>query len=83
VRLDRKSALGIVLSALLLWWTLHDQPLGAVWAAVRASDWWLWAASTVSATLIFRCARGAGRTILEPVARASRSARCGAPPRSG
>jgi uncharacterized protein (TIRG00374 family) len=42
VRLDWKSALGILLSVLLLWWVLHDQPLADVWAAVRASDWWLW-----------------------------------------
>jgi hypothetical protein len=68
VRLDWKNALGIALSVLLLWWTLHDQPLGAVWAAVRASNWWLWLASTTAATLIFPLRARRWRTILEPVA---------------
>jgi uncharacterized protein (TIRG00374 family) len=68
MRLDWKSALGIALSVFLLWWTLHDQPLGAVWAAVRASDWALWLASTVAATLIFPLRARRWRTILEPVA---------------
>lgn len=68
MRLDWKSALGIALSVLLLWWTLHDEPLGAVWAAVRASDWLLWLASTVTATLIFPLRARRWRTILDPVA---------------
>ncbi len=68
MRIDWKSALGIALSVLLLWWTLHDQPLGAVWAAVRRSDWWLWAASTTAATLIFPLRARRWRTILAPVA---------------
>jgi uncharacterized protein (TIRG00374 family) len=68
VRIDWKNALGFALSALLLWWTLHDQPLGSVWAAVRDSDWRLWLASTVAATLIFPLRARRWRTILGPLA---------------
>ncbi len=68
MRIDWKSALGIALSVLLLWWTLHDQPLAAVWAAVGRSNWWLWAASTTAATLIFPLRARRWRTILAPVA---------------
>ena len=68
MRIDWKSALGIVLSVVLLWWTLHDQPLGAVWTAVRRSDWSLWLASTIAATLIFPLRARRWRTILAPVA---------------
>lgn len=66
MRLDWRSALGIALSGLLLWWTLHDENLGAVWAAVRGGDWWLWTASTVAATLIFPLRSRRWRVILAP-----------------
>lgn len=66
MRLDWRSALGIALSVLLLWWTLHDEPLGAVWVAVRSADWRLWAASTVAATLIFPLRARRWRVILAP-----------------
>lgn len=68
MRIDWRGAVGIALSALLLWWTLHDQPLGAVWNAVRSADWGLWLASTVAATLMFPLRARRWRTILEPVA---------------
>jgi uncharacterized protein (TIRG00374 family) len=66
MRLDWKGALGIVLSAALLWWTLHGEPLGLVWAAVRDANWWWWLASTVAATLIFPLRSLRWRVILEP-----------------
>ena len=68
MRIDWKGALGITLSVVLLWWTLHGEPLGEVWAAVRAADWWLWLAAVVAATLTFPVRARRWRTILEPVA---------------
>ncbi|GJG84826.1 TIGR00374 family protein [Gemmatimonadetes bacterium T265] len=67
MRLDWKAGLGIVLSAVLLWWTLHDIDFAAVWGVLRASDGWLWSASTVAATLIFPVRARRWRTILDPV----------------
>jgi uncharacterized protein (TIRG00374 family) len=68
MRLDWRSALGIVLGALLLWWTLHDEPLGQVWAVLAASDLRLFLAATVAATLTFPVRARRWRTILDPVA---------------
>jgi uncharacterized protein (TIRG00374 family) len=66
MRLDWRSGLGIALSAALLWWTLHDEPLGVVWAAVRGADWRWWAAATVTATLTFPLRSRRWRVILAP-----------------
>jgi len=68
VRIDWKGALGIALSAFLLWWTLHGEPLGEVWAAVRSADWRFWIAATVTATLTFPVRALRWRVILDPVA---------------
>ena len=68
MRLDWKAGLGIALSAVLLWWTLHDIDFGAVWHVLRTSNGWCWVASTVSATLIFPIRARRWRTILDPVA---------------
>lgn len=68
MRFDWRSALGLLLSALLLWWTLHDVSFGEVWAALRTSDWWLWTLSTAAATAIFPLRAIRWRIILAPVA---------------
>jgi uncharacterized protein (TIRG00374 family) len=68
MRVDWKSALGLVLSALLLWWTLRGESLGDVWAVLRASNGLLFALGTVVATCIFPLRARRWRTILEPVA---------------
>ncbi len=67
MRFDRKAGLGIVLSAVLLWWTLHDIDFAAVWGLLRRSNGWLWLASTVVATAIFPVRARRWRTILDPV----------------
>jgi uncharacterized protein (TIRG00374 family) len=66
--MDWKAAFGIAVSAFLLWWTLRNEPLGPVWAAVRDANWWWWLASTVAATLIFPLRSRRWRVILEPAA---------------
>lgn len=68
MRLDWKAGVGIALSAALLWWTLHDVDFVAVWHDLRASNAWLWLASTATATLIFPVRARRWRTILDPVA---------------
>lgn len=66
MRIDWKGALGIALSAALLWWALRGESLGPVWAAVRDADWRLWLASTAAATLIFPLRSLRWRVILAP-----------------
>lgn len=68
MKLDWRGALGILLSGVLLWWTLRDVPLSDVWRVLESSNWLLFAASTVVATCIFPLRARRWRTILEPVA---------------
>jgi uncharacterized protein (TIRG00374 family) len=68
MRLDWRGALGITLSAALLWWTLRGENLGAIWQALSASNLWLFLLATVVCTLIFPLRALRWRTILAPVA---------------
>jgi uncharacterized protein (TIRG00374 family) len=68
VKFDWKSALGIVLSALLLWWTLRGESLTDVWHVLRASNGLLFALGATVATCIFPLRARRWRTILEPIA---------------
>jgi len=67
MRLDWRGALGIALSALLLWYVLHGQ-VGEVVQVLRASNLWLWAACTVVATAIFPLRARRWQAILTPLA---------------
>jgi glycosyltransferase 2 family protein len=67
MRLDWRGALGIALSALLLWYVLHGQ-VGEVVQVLRASDLWRWAACTVVATAIFPLRARRWQAILTPLA---------------
>lgn len=53
MRLGWRGAIGLLLSAALLWWVLKDADLPRVWAALRGSNLALWLGCTVFATLIF------------------------------
>lgn len=68
MKLDWKTALGVALSALLLWWTLRGVPLDDVWTALRQSNGGLFVACAVTATSIFLLRARRWRTILEPSA---------------
>lgn len=68
MRLDWKSVLGLVLSALLLWWTLRGESLNDVWNVLRNSNGWLFALGTIVSTCIFPLRARRWRPILEPVA---------------
>ncbi|AHG90506.1 Lysylphosphatidylglycerol synthetase/glycosyltransferase AglD [Gemmatirosa kalamazoonensis] len=68
MKLDWRSALGIVLSAALLWWTLKDESLTGIWGALRGANvWWFLVASAVC-MLIFPLRALRWQVILEPVA---------------
>ena len=68
MRLDWKSAAGILISAALLVWTLRDVSPAVVWDELSRSNIWLFLIGTVCATLIFPLRARRWRTILEPVA---------------
>lgn len=68
MRMNWKSAIGIVLSAALLVWTLKDVSLAAVWAELARSSIPYFLASAFFATLIFPMRAYRWRIILEPVA---------------
>jgi uncharacterized protein (TIRG00374 family) len=63
-----RSAIGIALSAVLLWWTLRDVSLATVWSELSDASIPLFLASTICATLIFPLRARRWKTILEPVA---------------
>lgn len=63
-----RSAVGIALSAVLLWWTLRDVSLALVWHELARSSIPLFLGSALCATLIFPLRAFRWRTILQPVA---------------
>ncbi len=68
MKLGARGAIGIAVSALLLWFALRDVPFAQVISALRASDLALWALCTVASQLIFPLRARRWRTILDPVA---------------
>lgn len=62
-----RGALGIALSAALLYWALHGH-LDEVVRGLRRANWLLLAASALCATLIFPLRARRWRTILHPIA---------------
>lgn len=67
MRIDWRGALGIALSALLLWYVLHGQ-VGDVVRILSESNLWLWAAATILATAIFPLRARRWQAILKPLA---------------
>ncbi|HKG94946.1 MAG TPA: lysylphosphatidylglycerol synthase transmembrane domain-containing protein [Gemmatimonadaceae bacterium] len=67
MRLGWREAAGIVLSAALLWWALHDVQWPEVWAHLQRSNLPLLLLSAVVATSIFPLRARRWRTILDPV----------------
>lgn len=68
MKMGWRGALGIGVSALLLWWALKDIRFGDVVATLRGSDLLLWALCTIASQLIFPLRARRWRTILDPVA---------------
>ena len=63
-----RTTLGVVLSVLLLWWTLKDTSVHAVWAVLSQSSIPLWIACLVFGTAIFPLRARRWRALLAPVA---------------
>lgn len=61
-----RTAVGFLLSALLLWWTLRDVELDAVWQVLRNANGVLIALCTVAGTVIVPIRARKWRPILEP-----------------
>ena len=68
MKLGWRGALGILLSALLLWWTLHDVDLRAVLRVLSQSSVPLWFACMVAATAIFPLRARRWEALLTPIA---------------
>lgn len=67
MRWNWKTVLGVVISALLIWWVLRGVDLREVWAELRHAHWgWLLAAVAVATSgFLFRAARWG--TLLHPI----------------
>ncbi len=68
MKLNWKTALGIVLSAGLLVWTLRGESPSEIWAVISTSNVALMIAAVVVATAVFPLRAIRWRVILEPVA---------------
>ncbi len=68
MRLGARGAIGIAVSALLLWYALKGIDVAQVVTALRGSNVLLWALCTIASQLIFPLRARRWRTILDPVA---------------
>lgn len=67
MRFGWRGALGILLSAALLWWAFHDVPWSLVAIEIRRANLWLLLLSALAATGIFPLRAWRWRIILDPV----------------
>jgi uncharacterized protein (TIRG00374 family) len=67
VKLDWRGAIGIALSAVLLWWVFHTISFADVWVTLRASNLALFALASITATLCVPLRAIRWRPILDPV----------------
>jgi glycosyltransferase 2 family protein len=67
VRWDWKAVLGILISALLIWWVLRGVDPEAVWNEVRRANWWLLAAAVAVATSGFLIRALRWKLLLHPL----------------
>lgn len=67
MKLGWRGALGLLLSALLLWWTLRGVDLSEVWRVLAKSSIPLWIACTACATAIFPLRARRWQALLLPV----------------
>jgi uncharacterized protein (TIRG00374 family) len=68
MRFSWKGALGIVVSAGLLWWSLRGESFGDIWRVARAADGFELLLMVVAATVIFPLRAMRWAVILEPIA---------------
>ena len=68
MRLDWKAVLGIVISALLIWWVLRGVDPQEVWTEVSRANWWLLLAAVAVATSGFLVRALRWKLLLHPMA---------------
>jgi uncharacterized protein (TIRG00374 family) len=68
VKLDWKAALGLGISALLLWWVFRGEDLGAIWAGIRDARWGYLVAAVGVATFGFAIRAARWGILLTPIA---------------
>jgi glycosyltransferase 2 family protein len=68
LKLDWRGALGIAVSAALLWWVLHGIPFHEVSATLRGANLPLFLLSSAVATVVFPLRARRWRPILDPIA---------------
>jgi|ERR1035437_9563694 uncharacterized protein (TIRG00374 family) len=68
MKLGVRGALGLLLSAFLLWWVMKATSPRVVWDLLSHSNFALWIACTVAATAIFPLRARRWAALLEPVA---------------
>ncbi len=68
MKIDWKGAVGILISAVLLWWALHRVRFDEVWLALRHANIPLFIASSAAATTVVPLRARRWRPILDPVA---------------
>ena len=66
MRFGWRGAVGVALSAALLWWVLKDQDLARIWATIAGSSVPLWLACAFFATLIFPLRARRWQALLAP-----------------
>lgn len=62
-----RGAIGVVISAVLLWWTLRGEDIARIWSVLSHSNIALWLASALFATAIFPLRARRWEALLEPV----------------
>ncbi len=67
MRFGWRGALGIALSAFLLWYTLRGEDLGEIWGILASSNLLLWGACVVAATAIFPLRARRWQALLAPL----------------
>ena len=66
-----KTAIGLILTVVLLWWVLRDVSVAEVWARVRQADPWLLSGAVALATFSFVLRAYRWRVLLLPGHRGS------------
>jgi len=67
MRWDWKAVLGLVISALLIWWVLRGVDLPEVWSVVRHANWWLLLGAVAVATSGFAIRAIRWKFLLHPM----------------
>lgn len=68
MKIPWRSAIGLALTVVLLWWAFHDVSWAVVWRDVRTADPFLVVVAVLTGTMIFPLRAIRWRSILDPIA---------------